>query len=211
MNTASLSEMLDKHIWPQIQTMMLNDAYFKLMVHARELTGEFNGPIAGLIEAGYVTSQTITIRRLCDGRRDMISLRRLLVEAKANDLVSNDQLDDLSQRLDSCDRICELVNNYVAHTANPLRKRNVTDWNLQVGHLIEAQKAICEVAVIFDRDLLQRRSYVALIPVPQQGNIMQDFMNWVPEASIEKLWEFWHAHNRTVNAWIPSSVAFSAE
>lgn len=207
MNTASLSEMLEKHIWPQIQTMMLNDAYFKLMGYARELTGEFNGPISGLIEAGYITFQTVTIRRLCDGRRDVISLKRLLVEAKANDLVSNDQLHDLSQRLDSCDCICELVNNYVAHTANPDRKKNVPDWNLQVGHLIEAQKTICEVAVIFDRDLLQRKNYVKLIPVPQSGNIMQDFRSWVPEGCIEKLWEFWHAHNKMVNAWIPSCVA----
>ena len=201
MNVASLSEMLDKHIWPQIHAMMLNDAYFKLMGHARVLTGEFNGPIARLIEDGYVTFQAITIRRLCDGRRDVISLRRLLVEAKSNDLVSNDQLNDLLQKLDSCDHICGLVNDYVAHTANPDRKKNITDWNLQVGHLIEAQKAICEVALIFGRDLLQGRSYVALIPEPQ-FDIMQEFRSWVPEASIKKLWEFWHAHNRTVNAWI---------
>jgi hypothetical protein len=209
MNTASLLEMLDKHIWPQIHAMMLNDAYFKLMGHARELTGEFNGPIAGLIEAGYVASQTVAIRRLCDSRRDVVSIRRLLLDARVNDLVSNDQLDNLSQRLDSCDHICELVNNYVAHTANPVRKKNIREWNLQVGHLIEAQKAICEVAVIFDRDLLQRKNYVKLIPVHQVGELMQDFRNWVPEESIEKLWEFWHLHNRTVNAWIPSGIELS--
>src|SRR5258708_40080053 len=61
---------LDHQIWPQIHSFMLNDAYFKLMGRARELTGEFNGPIAGLIEMGYVISQTIAIRRLCDPRRD---------------------------------------------------------------------------------------------------------------------------------------------
>ena len=83
MNADFLSEWLDRHIWPQVQTMMLNDAYFKLMGRARELTGELNGPIAGLVEVGYVTSQTLAIRRLCDGGRDVISLRRSLVEAKA--------------------------------------------------------------------------------------------------------------------------------
>lgn len=186
--------MLEKHIWPQIQTMLLNDAYFKLMGHARELTGEFNGPIAGLIEAGYVTSQTVAIRRLCDNGKNVVSLRRLLVEAKKSDIVSNEQFKHLSQKLNSCDYIRGLVNNYVAHTAKPLCKKNISDWNLQVGQLIEALKAICEVAVIFGRDLLQRKSYVALIPVPQ-FDIMQEFRSWVPEASIEKLWEFWHAHN----------------
>jgi hypothetical protein len=64
MSAGSIPDWLDQHIWPQIQTMMLNDAYFKLMRRARGLTGEFNGPIAGLIEVGYVISQTLAIRRL---------------------------------------------------------------------------------------------------------------------------------------------------
>lgn len=191
MDIASLSESLDRHIWPQIQTMMTHDAYFKLMVRVRELTGELNGPLAGLIEDGYVTSQTIAIRRLCDHRKDVISLRRLL-----------EGENDLLQKLDSCKHVCGLVNEYVAHTANPLLPRNASDWNLNVGHLTEAQKAICEVAVIFDRDRLGRKCYVALIPVPQ-FDLMEEFKNWVPEASIEQLWEFWHEHNQTVNAWIP--------
>jgi hypothetical protein len=100
MNAECLSDCLDQHIWPQIQTMMLNDAYFKLMGRARELTGEFNGPIAGLIEVGYVTSQTLAIRRLCDPRRDVISLRRSLVKAKAGSLAPAGQVDQLLSRLD---------------------------------------------------------------------------------------------------------------
>jgi hypothetical protein len=195
-----LSEWLEQHIWPQIQAMLLNDAYFKLMGHARELTEEFNGPIAGIIVNGYVTYQMVAIRRLCDNGRNVISLRRLLVESD-----SNNQVDYLSKKLDSCEHICGLVNNYVAHTANPLRnKNNFPDWNLQVGHLIEAQKAICEVAIILDRDLLQRQNLVQLIPVHQDGELMQDFRNWVSESTIEKLWVFWHAHRNEVNSWIPS-------
>jgi hypothetical protein len=192
---------LGQHIWPQIHNVMINDAYFKLMGRAREITGQFNGPIAGLIEVGYVTSQTIAIRRLCDPGRDVISLRRLLVEAKSNSLVSKVIIDQLSSKLDRCDHVCSLVNNYVAHTANPLRRPVVTEWNLQVAHLTEAQRAICEVAVTFDRDLLQRTNYIKIIPVPQ-FNIMEEFKPWVHDADIKRLWEFWHAHNDTVNAWI---------
>jgi hypothetical protein len=70
---------LDRYVWPQIQTMMVNDAYFKLMGRARELTGEFNGPIARLMVSGYVTSQVVAIRRFCDSRKDVISLRRVLL------------------------------------------------------------------------------------------------------------------------------------
>src|ERR1700736_2754214 len=60
-----LPNWMDQKIWPQIYGMMLNDAYFKLMWHARKLTGTFNGPIAELIQVGYLTTQTIAIRRLC--------------------------------------------------------------------------------------------------------------------------------------------------
>ncbi len=196
-----LSEWLDRHIWPQVQTMMLNDAYFKLMGRARELTGEFNGPIAGLIGVGYVTSQTLAIRRLCDGGRDVISLRRVLHEAKAKSLAPAAQIDQLLGRLDSCDHVCGLVNNYIAHTANPLRRPNSKEWNLQTGHLIEAQKAICQVAITLDRDLLHRKNFVQIIPVPQ-FDIMQEFRRWVSDTDVKELWKFWHAHNDTVNIWL---------
>ena len=172
------------------------------MGRAREITGEFNGPIAGLIETGYVTSQMPAIRRLCDGRRDVISLRRVLVEAKARGHGRIGQIDQLLSRLDSCDHVCGLVNNYLAHTANPLRRPNVNDWNLQVEHLTGAQKAICEVAITLDRDLLVRKNYVKIVPVPQ-FDIMQEFRRWVPEAAIGTLWDFWHAHTDAVDAWIP--------
>jgi hypothetical protein len=191
---------LNEQIWPQIQTMMLNDAYFRLMGRAREITGQFNGPIASLIEMGYLTSQTVAIRRLCDQKKDVISLRRLLIEAADYGPL----IGQLATHLDDCDHVVDLVNNHVAHTANPHRRPNATQWNLQVEQLIKAQRAICEVAVRFDRDVMQQRNYVKIIPVPQI-DIMQEFRPWVPEDGIQKLWEFWHTHNEVVNAWRSTS------
>jgi hypothetical protein len=181
--------------------MMLNDAYFKLMGRAREITGEFNGPIAGLIEVGHVTCQTLAIRRLNDERKDVISLRRALIEAKAASSAFVHQIDQLLGHLDSCDHVCGMVNHYIAHTANPLRRPNVVEWNLQVSHLTEAQRSICAVAVTFDRDVLRRKNYIKIVPVPQ-FDIMGEFRPWIPDENIKMLWEFWHAHNDTVNAWI---------
>jgi hypothetical protein len=172
MNAPSIPTWLDQEIWPQIQTMMLNDAYFKLMCHARELTGEFNGPIAALIDA------------------------------KSTNLAPAGEIDNLLSRFDSCDPVCRLVNDYVAHTANPLRRPNLSDWNLQMQQLVEAQKAICEIAITLDRELLRRKNYVKIIPVPQ-FDIMLEFRRWVPSDTIKALWEFWHSHNDEVNSWIP--------
>ena len=204
MDSSDFSVKLKKYIWPQIHAMLLSDAYFKLIGRAREITGEFNGPIGRLIEDGYVISQTIAIRRLCDSRKDTISIIRLLVKARdSNHIMNKEKIEPLSQKLEAaCRPICELANNYVAHTANPLCRQNVGDWNLQVDQITEAQKAICEAAVIFDRDLLQGMNYVKLVPVPQ-SNIMQEFKNLMSDEDVAKLWEFWHAHNEKVNGWIP--------
>ena len=72
---------------------------------------------------------------------------------------------------------------------------------MQQGHLKEqqltdAQKAICEVAMILACDLLQR-DYVEAMPVVQSGDIIEDFRLWVPAEDIPKLWEFWHAPTKT--------------
>ena len=73
-------------------------------------------------------------------------------------------------------------------------------WRLQEQQLTDAQKAVCEVAIILARDLLQR-DYVEVMPVVQSDDIMEDFRLWVPAADIQKLWDFWHDHRATVNSW----------
>jgi hypothetical protein len=202
--TSPVAGWLDDYVWPQIETMMSNDALFKLLGRARELSGKFNGPISGLMESGYVTSQMVAIRRLCDPRKDVISLRRVLLECKAKQLTLPNLIDQLLSRLDRCDYVCELVNSHVAHTANPLRGREVRDWKLEVGQLADAQRAVCEVAIALDRDLLRRKNRVSLIPTPQY-DIMEEFRCWISDEAVNALWDFWHAHNRSVNDWISTA------
>jgi hypothetical protein len=71
---------------------------------------------------------------------------------------------------------------------------------LQVPHLIEAQKAICNVAITLDHDIFHRNISINIIPEPQ-FNIMEDFTLWVSDEVISKLWKFWHAHKKEVDAW----------
>ena len=154
----------------------------------------------GLIYVGYLTSQTVAIRRLCEKRSDVISLRRVLEESKKINIAVAAKAGYLSQKLDSCRGIIDLVNNYIAHTGNPQRRRNMPAWSLREQQLTEAQKAVCEVAMILARDLLQR-DYVEVMPVVQSGDIMEDFRLWVPAEDIQKLHNFWHNHRATVNSW----------
>ena len=164
------------------------------------MTGKFNGQVSQLIHTGYLTSEMIAIRRLCDDKRDVISLRRALLETKREQPAIAQQVGQLLQELDSCDHVCEQTSQYIAHTANPARRPNVPAWNVQMKHLTEARKAICTVAVILDRDMLQRMSFAEIFPVPQ-FDIMEDLRPWVPEDAIQRLYKFWHAHVRSVNEW----------
>ena len=84
MSAAVGPDWLDQYVLRDIREMLVQDAYFKLMGYARQITGKFNGAIAGLIYVGYLTSQTVAIRRLCEKRSDVISLRRVLEEFEKN-------------------------------------------------------------------------------------------------------------------------------
>jgi hypothetical protein len=191
---------MDKEVWPQIWKILANDAHFRVFEQARLITGKFNGQISQLIHDGYLTFQMVAIRRLCDDRKDVISLRRALTETKQEQLASPDQIDRLLQILDSCDHVCEQTSQYIAHTANPARRPNVPAWNMQMKHLTEARKAICTVAVTLDRDLLRRKNFIEIFPVPQ-FDFMEDIRLWVPANKIQELYKFWHAHVKSVNEW----------
>jgi hypothetical protein len=202
MEAVHWSDWLDKHIWPQIQTMMGHDALFKVLSCARKLTGGFDGHVGWFIDVGYLVYQSTAIRRLCDPTKGVISLRRLLNEVKSKRHSLKADIDTLSSDLDRCDHLCNMVNNYVAHTADPLRRPKLSQWDMQVVHLSEAQKAVCGVAATLSRDVLQRKTPIEIIPVPQQNDIVQDFRPWVSEDGIQKLRDYWHSHRRAVNAWI---------
>lgn len=81
----------DHSVWVQIETMLWNDAIFRLINESRRIahkTGEpssaLNGAFARFTDQGYVATQVLAIRRLMDKRDDVISLRRVLNDMRAN-------------------------------------------------------------------------------------------------------------------------------
>jgi hypothetical protein len=193
MSMSVVDDWLDDYIWPQIYSLMLNDAYFKLVRYVHELTQIYIDPIGNLVVNGYVTFQMISIRRLCDNKRDVISLRRLLIETD----VANKQA--LLKRLDDCSDICDRTSDHIAHTANLARRPKITDWNLTEEDVTNAQKAVCGVAFALDRARAIPKGYVKIIPVVQTLNMLQFNLS---EEGTKRVWDFWHAHNNAVNEWI---------
>jgi len=198
-------------IWREIWSVMVNDAYFRVFEHAREITGRFKKDIAVLVHNGYLTFQMAGIRRLCDRRPDVISLTRALTQTKVDIPKEADRIDLILQILEARSRhVITQTNQYIAHTADPDRTRKPAAWNMQLKHLTEAQEAICKCATAFDRDVLQRQTYTNVIPV-NVGDIMEDFRHWVPETQMPELYKFWHAHVRKVDDWGRHPYAWSEE
>jgi hypothetical protein len=158
-----------------------------------ELSQKYIDPIGNLVVNGYVTFQLIGIRRLCDKRSDGISLRRLLIETKN---IPNQQ--GLLKKLDACKDICDLASDHIAHTGNPERRPNITDWNLTDDDLTKAQKAVCEVAIAVEHARAKPKGYVKIIPV---ANTLKFLDFGLSEDDTKKLVEFWHAHNDVINSW----------
>jgi hypothetical protein len=140
-----VGDWMDKQIWPQIHAMIVNDTYFRVFEQAREITGKFNGHIAQLVHDGYLTSQMVDIRRLCDKGDDVVSLWRALIQAKTDVPHAIELIEATLQNLNLCSHhVRTQVNQHIAHNADPDLTRKPVGWSMQMKHLTEAHEAICK-------------------------------------------------------------------
>ena len=181
--------------------MMHNDGYFRLWLKAQESAGTPYGPIGQMVINGYATYQVAAVRRLCDRSKNVISLPKLL------NLIKNEQpyrkaiAASLGSRLETeCNEVSRMASQYVAHNGNPSAP-DWRQWNLSSDKITMAQQAICEVAVIIERDLLAITQRTHLIPVPQ-FDYLAEIKALVPNDKLNGLRDFWHAHNDSINAWV---------
>jgi len=185
-----------------VHALMGSDAYFRLWVKAQEAANTPHGPISQVIISNYVSFQLAGIRRLCDTRRDVIALPKLLNRIKRDQPYRATAIGHLLSRLDTeCGELCRLATLYIAHSADPDMAKNWKAWKLTSAQLTTTHKAICEVAIIIERDLLQITQRTSLIRV-FQGDYLAEVKSYVPEDQLPALREFWHAHNDMVNKWV---------
>ena len=189
---AETNDWMDDYIWPQVIELLLNDAYFKLVRQVSQQTDKYIDPLGFLVLNGYITFQLMGIRRLCDNRRDAISMRRLLVETNVADQPK------LLAQLDACNEVCDRASDHIAHTGNPARRPRFSDWHLTEEELTNAHKAICQVTMALDRCRSKPRNYAKIFP--SVGLDMRQF--FLSPAETQKLWDFWYANADEVNSWV---------
>jgi hypothetical protein len=197
-------------IWQEIHALMSNDAYFRLWIKAQEAAKAPYGPISQTIINGYVAYQLAAIRRVCDRRRpdDVISLPKMLELVKQEQPFRAGIIDALLRRLrNECDELYTLATQYIAHNADPQTTRNWKAWRLTSDKIMMTQKAICEVAIIIERDLLLITQRACLVPV-WQGDYLAEVRLIVQPDQLDALRNFWHAHNKLVNEWVHVSRPF---
>ncbi len=193
------SRQLDEHIWPQIRTMLFHDCLFTLWARARELASlPSSGPVAWFVMVGHFAFQAMVIRGLRD------TLRQLLAEVASQHPVSRSQCDVLGAKLAACDRVCDMATNLVAHTPDPQQRQGPEAGEVRRAELTVAHRAICEVAVRLDRDILRRKNPVEIMPVPQYS-LEDAFRPWLPAPVLPRLWGLYEECRRQVNAYIPRS------
>ena len=193
-----------KKIWQEIHTLLATDAYFRLWLKAQEAAQIPYGPIAQTIINNYASYQLAAIRRLCDRRRqdDVISLPKLLELIKHERPYRAAVINSLLNRLKTeAEHLYTLATQYVAHNADPATTRNWKTWNLTSAQLTSTHKAISEVAIIIERDLLLITQRTHLIAV-YQGDLLAEIRPYVPKEQLLGLRQFWNEHNESVNSWL---------
>ncbi|HEX2715762.1 MAG TPA: hypothetical protein VHM88_26565 [Candidatus Acidoferrales bacterium] len=191
-------------IWQEVQTLLGSDAYFRLWLKAQEAAQIPYGPIGQTIISNYASYQLAAIRRLCDRRRqdDVISLPKLLELIRQEQPYRATVVDSLLDRLKTeAEHLYTLATQYVAHNADPATTKNWKTWNLTSAQIASTHKAICEVAIIIERDLLLITQRTHLIAV-YQGDVLAEIRPYVPQGEVSALRQFWDEHNDAVNSWL---------
>ena len=185
-------------IWPQIYNMMSDHALYCTWEFAWKQTGRINGPLAEFIKKSYVTTQCSTIRRLIDPRSDVVSLIRVLKELKTNcNFIRRSNF--LIEKLIPCEIVKKMTNKFIAHTDIKAQ------WSLNQNELSIAQKAIIEVAICIDCDILKNPSAPSMvIPVAQSPNFWDELM--LSDELKPKIWKHYLQICDEVNGWIPSNI-----
>ena len=191
-------------IWQEIHTLLGCDAYFRLWLKAQEAAQIPYGPIGQTVINNYASYQLAAIRRLCDRRRqdDVISLPKLLELIKREQPYRAAVIDSLLNRLKTeSDHLYALATQYVAHNADPATTKNWKTWSLTSAQLTSTHKAICEIAIIIERDLLLITQRTHLIAV-YQGDVLAEIRPYAPQGQLPALRKFWDEHHDSVNRWL---------
>jgi hypothetical protein len=112
----------------------------------------------------------------------------------------------LKQKISGCEKICEFVNKFLAHSATPESRNylNPPELDVTLGQILESHKVICQTAIFIGRRmgiLSEGHGLGDVLPVPQYDQFVYFDKAWAYEETIEKLQEFWRDYDMQTRSW----------
>lgn len=124
-----------------------------------------------------------------------------------DDLIPDNILTQLGDKLESVKELCDYVNKYIAHSATPDSRRTIPDEiKGALGKVLNAHKIICETASSIGNKILFC-GFGSFLSGPQYGQYDQfDVFEYLDEPiasreTIEKLREFWEKYRTETEQW----------
>lgn len=121
---------------------------------------------------------------------------------KPDDKIPNEIFAWLKNRLDSCKKIYDYVNKFLAHSAAPESRVSIKadEIKITLGHILNAHEIICQIAEFIGINFLNR-SLGDPLAVPQYDQFEHFEKPWATEETIRKLYEFWHDYDQKTRQW----------
>jgi len=119
-----------------------------------------------------------------------------------DDVIQDDILSWLMNRLEKCREIYTFVNKFVAHSAAP-ESRAALDANevkITLGKILEAHRIICTTAFFVSLHIFNNG--FGNVPATPQFNQFEHFEKpWATEETVTKMYEFWGNYRKQTDAW----------
>jgi hypothetical protein len=120
-----------------------------------------------------------------------------------DDIVSREVIEQLKEMVKkACNNIHIHVNQFIAHAATPESRHKVNAQNASItlGHLYNAQEAICKAATFLDLYLLTGHSH-GLLAVPQYDHFAHVDKPLVTTEGIAMLRDAWEKYDAETTKW----------
>jgi hypothetical protein len=128
-------------------------------------------------------------------------------ERRPDDLIPDNILKQLDDKLVSIDELCKYVNKFIAHSATPESREVIPDEIKEaLGKILNAHKIICETASFIGNKILFC-GFGYVLPIPRYGPFDQfDVFEYLDEPiaskeTIEKVRQVWEKYKTETEQW----------
>ena len=150
----------------------------------------------------YNVPNEVNIRRAEKRHRFFDKLAAVSSENRTkDDCIKKRTIDGLIRQLRKCESIEKYVNKYVVHASSPSSRQGIKQdvVNLTFGHLKEAEKSLCQVALLAER--LVGESTTIIVPHYSDEHFLYIDNSLVRTEDVEEIRRTWQEFTNETSEW----------